>query len=100
MTPKMPADRLAAAVVAVLVAAAAARADSVVLPSVRDNTLIQNASGSLSNGAGAHFHVGLTEQPARRSTGYGAGVDRSGSCFHAVYYPILQLDAAGYHRAG
>jgi hypothetical protein len=66
MTPKMPADRLAAAVVAVLVAAAAARADSVVLPSVRDNTLIQNASGSLSNGAGAHFFVGLTEQPARR----------------------------------
>lgn len=48
----------AAACAAVLVLAGAARADEVVLPSVKDNTLYESAAGSISNGAGEFFFVG------------------------------------------
>jgi hypothetical protein len=39
---------------------ASVRADSIALEPVRDNTLYQDASGSLSNGAGEYMYVGAT----------------------------------------
>ena len=41
---------------------AAARADTVVVTAVKDNTLYQHSSGTLSNGAGSYFFVGQTGQ--------------------------------------
>ncbi len=44
--------------------AAASAADTVELPAALDNTLIETDDPFLSNGAGEHFHVGRTLQPA------------------------------------
>ncbi len=52
------------ALVAVLALAAAPKvsADSITLDAVKDNTLIQDAAGTLSNGAGEHIFAGRTSQ--------------------------------------
>ena len=44
----------------------AARADVVSIEAARDNTLYEDASGSLSNGAGEHLFSGLTGEGLRR----------------------------------
>jgi hypothetical protein len=49
---------VAAAIAATAGIAAAARADQVVVESTRDNTLYENLSGSVSNGAGDQFFAG------------------------------------------
>lgn len=55
------------AVVVSLLAFASARAQTtVVIPCAADNTLYQDATGSLSNGAGGSLFVGITGQPAVR----------------------------------
>jgi len=48
------------AAAAMIITAAPARADVITLSSVRDNTLYQDAAGSLSNGAGEGFFAGNT----------------------------------------
>jgi ketosteroid isomerase-like protein len=58
--------RAALAVVVVLGAGAAARADIAVLQSVADNTLFQSATGATSNGAGPNVFAGRTTQGSIR----------------------------------
>jgi hypothetical protein len=52
--------RAYAAVAGLALAASTASADQITLVSVRDNTLYQSATGSLSNGAGPGFFAGTT----------------------------------------
>lgn len=54
------------ALAALAVSAPLSRADSITLTTSRDNTLYEDASGSLSNGAGQYMFTGLTIQPAAR----------------------------------
>jgi hypothetical protein len=54
--------RLLAVVTAVALLAPCARASTVILPADRDNTLIQTATGNLSNGSGMFLFVGRTGQ--------------------------------------
>lgn len=55
----------AAAITAMLCAAGASAGDEV-LGASKDNTLYEDAAGSLSNGSGWHCFVGVTAQPALR----------------------------------
>ncbi len=61
--------------------AAAVSADVVTIPAVKDNTLYENATGSLSNGKGEHFFSGITAQNLIRRS-------------------LLQFDIAGSVPAG
>lgn len=54
------------AAIAALIITAAAHADMVTIAPAKDNTLYQDAAGSLSNGAGPGFFVGATQALAVR----------------------------------
>ncbi len=58
--------RILSTFAALAVAGAGAVAETVEIPSARDNTLYQNAGGFFSNGAGAHFFAGRTDDGALR----------------------------------
>jgi hypothetical protein len=75
--------RITALVPALLAFAWQASAGTVVLPALRDNTLIESATGSLSNGAGPYFFAGRT--------GQASGSIRRG---------LIAFDVAAYVPAG
>ncbi|MHC4948735.1 MAG: DNRLRE domain-containing protein, partial [Planctomycetota bacterium] len=62
--------RLSLALIATTLVSATALADVVNIPADKDNTLYENASGALSNGAGEHFFAGRADtsnpEPLRR----------------------------------
>jgi spore coat protein A len=53
---------LALALAGLVLAAPAARSETVTLDATRDNTLLESATGALSNGAGDSFYAGRTNQ--------------------------------------
>jgi hypothetical protein len=59
---KLAFRRVLVFVIAAALSTALFRADVVVLEPVKDNTLIEEPAGSLSNGAGPHFRAGRTSQ--------------------------------------
>lgn len=74
-----------AAMGAMLAGSGSARADVMVIGSVKDNTLYQTASGEISNGSGIHFFVG------RSGIRGGASTTRRG---------VLEFDIAGAIPSG
>lgn len=58
--------RLVATLACSALAASTATAEVADILASRDNTLYEDGAGSLSNGAGAHLFVGMTDEPNRR----------------------------------